>query len=82
MRQRRFEDLFESGRMRGEEGPVEKVFLDDDGDESGQQPGIGTGTHLKVDVRELCGLGSPRVDHDHLARRVFGDFLERDSSLP
>ena len=48
-----------------------------DGGERGEQPGVGAGPHLQVDVGELGGLGAPRIDDDHRPGRVAGDLLQR-----
>ena len=44
--------------------------------ESRQQPGIAARAHLQVQIRHGGRLGSPRVNHDHLATRVGLNRLE------
>ena len=51
--------------------------LDHHGQDGGEQVGVGARPQRQVQVRDLRRLRPARVDHDHLARRVVLDLVER-----
>ena len=60
-----------------DEGLVAESLLNDHGNQSRQQPGVRSGLHRHVDVGHVRRLRPFRVDHDHLARRILLDLLQR-----
>src|SRR5262249_30634691 len=54
-------------------------LLHERADERREQPGVGAGLHLEMDVGDLGGLGAPRIDHDQAAARVFRDLPQGHS---
>ena len=67
----------ETDGVLGQPGPVQKVLLHRDRAERGEAPGVGAGAHLKVEVRELGGLGAAGIDDDQRPGRVAGDLFQR-----
>jgi hypothetical protein len=55
----------------------DQVLLDHHRHQRGEQPRVGAGPYLQVDVGQLGGLGAPRVDDDHASRGVTGDLAQR-----
>jgi hypothetical protein len=68
--------LVEAVGVRGEEGVVDEVLLDQDGDEGREAPRVGAGLDLEVMVGQRGGLGAARVDHDEAAGGVGGELLQ------
>ena len=71
------DDLVGARGVLGDPGPVDEALVDDGGGEGRDQPGVGAGPHLQVDVGQLGGLGAAGVDDDHRPGGVAGDLLQR-----
>ena len=54
----------------------QKILLDQGRDHSGQQPRVTRGRHGQVDVGQVRGFGTFRVDDDQRAIRILGDFAD------
>jgi len=64
----------------GEPRKVGQLLLDEDGAQRGQQPGVAARAHLQVEIGELGGLGTARVDHDQRPGRILGDVPQRQAA--
>ncbi len=72
------EGLDARGACRDPAG-VRQSFLPQHAEHRVQQPGVGAGPGLQVDVGQLGRLGAHRIDHDQRACRVAGDLAQRDA---
>ena len=73
------EHVAEAVGVGGEPVARNQILLDQHRDQRGEQPRVGAGLHLEVDVRDLRGLGAARVHHDQAARGVLRDLAQRRS---
>ena len=63
--------------VRGEPCAVHEPLVDDGRRQRRDQPRVGAGPHLQVDVGQIGGFGAAGVDDDEGPPRIAGDLLQR-----
>ena len=72
--------LCEPVGMSGQPVVRDQTLLYEHADHRGEEPGVRTRLHLQVEIGDLRGLGSPRVDYDEAAIGILRDLAQGDAS--
>ena len=74
--QQRIPDLGKAGDVLFDKGVVHGIAAHQPRQDRSQQERIGAGPHRQMQVGPFSGLGTARIDHDHLPVRILADIVE------